>query len=93
MDFEQLAFIERWRQKASRGVVVARDGTRGDIIVTMRVGEGAGRIDMRGQDATGAIRKQRLVRDWWSSNGMGSIVCLCPAVKVARATITGSSPL
>ena len=36
---------------------------------------------------------QRLVRDWWSSNGMGSIVCLCPAIKVARATITGSSPL
>ncbi len=36
---------------------------------------------------------QRLVRDWWSSNGMGSIVCLCPPVKVARATITGSSPL
>jgi PmbA protein len=36
---------------------------------------------------------QRLVRDWWSSNGMGSIVCLCPAVKVARATITGSSPI
>ena len=60
LDFEQLAFIERWRQKASRGVVVALDGTRGDIIVTMRVGEGAARIDMRGQDATGAIRKQRL---------------------------------
>lgn len=36
---------------------------------------------------------QRLVRDWWSSNGMGSIVCLAPAVKIARATITGSSPL
>lgn len=36
---------------------------------------------------------QRLVRDWWSSNGMGSIVCLCPPVKVARATFTGSSPL
>ena len=36
---------------------------------------------------------QRLVRDWWSSNGMGSIVCLAPPVKVARATITGSSPL
>ena len=36
---------------------------------------------------------QRLVRDWWSSNGMGSIVCLCPAIKVSRATITGSSPL
>ena len=36
---------------------------------------------------------QRLVRDWWSSNGMGSIVCLCPPIKVARATITGSSPI
>lgn len=36
---------------------------------------------------------QRLVRDWWSSNGMGTIACLCPAIKVARATITGSSPL
>ena len=36
---------------------------------------------------------QRLVRDWWSSNGMGSIVCLCPPIKVARATFTGSSPL
>jgi len=34
----------------------------------------------------------RLVRDWWSTNGMGSIVCLAPAMKVARATITGSSP-
>jgi PmbA protein len=39
------------------------------------------------------LGRQRLVRDWWSSNGMGSIVCLAPAVKVARATITGSSPL
>jgi predicted Zn-dependent protease len=36
---------------------------------------------------------QRLARDWWSSNGMGSIVCLCPSIKVARATITGSSPV
>jgi len=35
---------------------------------------------------------QRLARDWWSSNGMGSVVCLCPPMKVARATITGSSP-
>ncbi len=60
LDFEQLAFIEKWRQKAARGIVVALDGTRGDIIVTMRVGEGAARIDMRGQDATGAARKQRL---------------------------------
>jgi hypothetical protein len=40
LDFEQLAFIEKWRQKASRGIVVVLDGTRGDIIVTLRVGEG-----------------------------------------------------
>ncbi|HUQ41140.1 MAG TPA: hypothetical protein VM052_01435 [Candidatus Limnocylindrales bacterium] len=60
MDFEQLAFIERWRQRASRGVVVALDGTRGDIVVTMRVGEGDARLDLRGKDATGAVRKQRL---------------------------------
>jgi len=36
---------------------------------------------------------QRLARDWWSSNGMGSVVCLAPPMKVRRATITGSSPL
>ena len=35
---------------------------------------------------------QRLVRDWWSTNGMGAIVCLAPPMKVSRATITGSSP-
>ena len=60
LDFEQLAFIEKWRQKASRGVVVILDGTRGDIIVTLRVGEGPTRLDLRGQDATGAVRKHRL---------------------------------
>jgi hypothetical protein len=60
MDFEQLAFIEKWRQRATRGVVIALDGTRGDIIVTLRVGELGERLDMRGQDATGAVRKQRL---------------------------------
>ncbi|HEV8670053.1 MAG TPA: hypothetical protein VGS01_04880 [Candidatus Limnocylindria bacterium] len=60
LDFEQLAFIEKWRQKASRGIVVVLDGTLGDIIVTLRVGEGPGRMDLRGQDATGAVRKQRL---------------------------------
>ena len=38
------------------------------------------------------LGRPRLARDWWSSNGMGSIVCLCPAMKVARVTITGSSP-
>ena len=60
LDFEQLAFIEKWRQKASRGVVIALDGTRGDIVVTLRVGELGARLDLRGQDATGAVRKQRL---------------------------------
>ncbi len=60
LDFEQLAFIEKWRQRASRGVIVALDGTRGDIVVTMRVGEGDSRLDLRGRDATGAMRKQRL---------------------------------
>jgi hypothetical protein len=60
LDFEQLAFIEKWRQKASRGVVVALDGTRGDILITLRVGDLGPRLDMRGQDATGAVRKGRL---------------------------------
>jgi hypothetical protein len=60
LDFEQLAFIEKWRQRASRGVVVALDGTRGDVLLTMRVGEGGSQIDMRGRDATGAVRKSRL---------------------------------
>ena len=60
LDFEQLAFIEKWRQRASRGVVVALDGTRGDIVVTIRAGELGERLDLRGKDATGAIRKARL---------------------------------
>ena len=38
------------------------------------------------------LAPQRLVRDWWSTNGMGKVVCLAPALKVSRATITGSSP-
>ena len=59
LDFDQLAFIERWRQRASRGIVVALDGTRGDIIVTIRVGEPGERLDLRGRDATGAVRKGR----------------------------------
>ena len=60
LDFDQLAFIEKWRQRASRGVVIALDGTRGDIVVTMRCGELGERLDLRGRDATGAIRKARL---------------------------------
>ena len=43
-----------------------------------------------GIDLLGA---QRLARDWWSSNGMGSVVCLVPPMKVRRATITASSPV
>ncbi len=60
MDFEQLAFIEKWRQRASRGIVVALDGRHGDILLTVRVGELGERLDLRGRDATGAIRKSRL---------------------------------
>jgi len=60
LDFDQLAFIEKWRQRASRGVVIALDGTRGDIVVTMRAGELGERLDLRGKDATGAVRKARL---------------------------------
>jgi hypothetical protein len=60
LDFEQLAFIEKWRQRASRGVVIALDGTRGDIVVTIRAGELGERLDLRGKDATGAVRKGRL---------------------------------
>lgn len=60
MDFEQLAFIEKWRTRASRGVVVALDGRRGDLLVTVRVGELGPPLDLRGRDATGAIRKARL---------------------------------
>ncbi len=60
LDFEQLAFIEKWRTRASRGVVVALDGRRGDIALTVRVGDLGDSVDLRGRDATGAIRKSRL---------------------------------
>ena len=60
LDFDQLAFIERWRQRASRGVVIALDGTRGDIVITIRTGDLGERLDLRGRDATGAVRKGRL---------------------------------
>lgn len=60
MDFEQLAFIEKWRRQALRGHVVLLDGTRGDLLVTVRVGELGDRLDLRGRDATGAARKARL---------------------------------
>ena len=60
LDFEQLAFIEKWRQRASRGVVVALDGRGGPIVATVRVGELGPPIELRGRDATGAMRKARL---------------------------------
>lgn len=60
LDFEQLAFIERWRQRASRGVVVALDGRGGPIVATVRVGELGPPVELRGRDATGAMRKARL---------------------------------
>lgn len=60
MDFEQLAFIEKWRAKAARGVVVALDGRRGDIVITVRVGDFGEHLELRGRDATGAARKSRL---------------------------------
>lgn len=60
MDFEQLAFIEKWRRQALRGIVVLLDGTRGDLLITIRTGELGERLDLRGRDATGAARKARL---------------------------------
>lgn len=60
MDFEQLAFIEKWRRQALRGVVVLLDGTRGDLLVTIRAGELGEQLELRGRDATGAARRARL---------------------------------
>lgn len=60
LDFEQLAFIEKWRSRASRGIVVALDGRRGDLLITVRAGERGEQVDLRGRDATGAVRKARL---------------------------------
>jgi hypothetical protein len=102
LDFEQLAFIEKWRQRASRGVVVALDGRRGDILLTMRVGEGATHLDLRGRDATGAVRKSRLTlgdrvtiaieyraRDAGPSRGRGVAGNLvCPEAKVEGTVVS-----
>ena len=60
MDFEQLAFIEKWRRQALRGVVILLAGTRGDLLIMVRAGELGVRLDLRGRDATGAARKARL---------------------------------
>lgn len=60
MDFEQLAFIEKWRRRAVRGVVVALDATHGDTVLTLRVADFGPPLDLSGRDETGAVRKQRL---------------------------------
>jgi hypothetical protein len=102
LDFEQLAFIEKWRQRASRGIVVALDGTHGDILVTMRVGEGPTHVDMRGRDNTGAVRKSRLTlgdrvtmaieyraRDVTSASGRGvSGNLVAPGAKVEGTVVS-----
>jgi hypothetical protein len=60
VDFEQLAFIEKWRRRATRGTIVALDATRGHTILTLRAGELGQTLDLSGRDETGAVRKQRL---------------------------------
>jgi hypothetical protein len=102
LDFEQLAFIEKWRLRASRGVIVALDGTRGDVLLTMRVGDGPAQIDLRGRDATGAVRKSRLTlgdrvtiaieyraRDVGKPNGRGvSGNLVAPGAKIEGTVVT-----
>ena len=89
LDFDQLAFIEKWRLRASRGIVVALDGTHGDLVVTIRVGELGDRIDLRGRDATGGVRKGRL--------GIGDRVTMaieypaCDASAGAGSGVTGGT--
>lgn len=60
MDFEQLAFIEKWRRKATRGAIVALDATRGEVLLTLRAGDFGATLDLAGRDESGAVRKQRL---------------------------------
>ena len=60
MDFEQLAFIEKWRRRAVRGVVVALDASRGDTLITLRVADFGAPLDLSGRDETGAVRKHRV---------------------------------
>jgi hypothetical protein len=106
LDFEQLAFIERWRQRASRGVVIALDGTRGDIVVTIRAGELGERLDLRGKDATGAVRKGRLAigdrvtmaieysaKDVAAGAGTGVTGDLVAPGAVVEGTVTGTGEI
>jgi hypothetical protein len=60
VDFEQLAFIEKWRRRATRGTIVALDATKGHTLLTLRTSELGGTVDLSGRDETGAVRKQRL---------------------------------
>ena len=60
MDFEQLAFIEKWRRRAVRGLVVGLEAAQSGVLLTLRVGDFGETIDLRGRDETGAVRKQRV---------------------------------
>jgi hypothetical protein len=106
LDFEQLAFIEKWRQRASRGIVVALDGTRGDTLITMRVGEGPDHVDLRGRDTTGAVRKSRLTlgdrvtmaiefraRDVGRASGRGVSGNLVAAGAKVQGTVTSAGEI
>jgi PmbA protein len=71
------------------GTFLIEDGTIAGALANVRYTMSA--LDLfSGIELLGS---QRLARDWWSSNGMGSVMCLVPPMKVRRATITGSSPL
>jgi predicted Zn-dependent protease len=37
------------------------------------------------------LGRPRLCQDWWSSNGMGRLSCVCPPIKVRRATFTSGT--
>jgi hypothetical protein len=83
VDFEHLAFIEKWRAKAIRGSVVALDATRGSFLLTVRAGDLGETVDLRGRDATGAARKARLT--------IGDRVTVAIAYR-AREVSAGSTP-
>ena len=84
-------------------MIVALDGTRGDVLLTMRVGEGSPQLDMRGRDATGAVRKSRLTlgdrvtiaieyraRDVGKAKGQGvSGNLVAPGAKLEGTVVTG----
>ena len=90
LDFEQLAFIEKWRQRASRGVVVALDGTRGDVLLTMRVGEGSPRS---GRPGTRVTRCGTHVRAAFRGHGLEEVRHDKPALnETHRSRVLRAAP-